>query len=741
MIIKKISTVNLFGCYQNFNWDINTPEFCQYNFIYGWNYSGKTTLSRILRCLETKEKHKHFPEAEYKLETDISDISHRDIGTDFPIRVFNEEYVEDNFKWNDENHSIEPVIILGKEAKELEEKAIKLNKTRIEKEDLLKDIKNKKQARERELQTHLTNKASEIRNTLNITNPREFDKNVLLQKVNEIKNDGTKILPDQVYQHLLTSLRDTTEYKVMNSLVIDFNVKEFIEKAKSILEKKVSVQQVIEKLKDNPKLSNWVRDGIPLHKDKETKCQFCGNELPTDLFERLEKHFSQEFNEFINEIDSKITEVTEQKYYIEKIKFPDKAHLIKSCQSQYEEALERLIEELSKSKQILIALIKELNDKKSKPFDELKLVEITDNDEKIESLLNSVNSIITIHNEKIENIAREIEETKKKIIIQQIAKFIVENKYFAFIRLFQLYSSHIKKLENEIKFVESEIETINKQIIAAAIGAEKINEYLKRFFNSDRLQIQLTSNGKFKLFRDKCIAKNLSNGERNIISLIYFFAKLEETNFNLSNSIIFIDDPVSSLDSNHIFGIYSFLSEKLKNCGQLFITTHNFDFFNLLKDFRRYDLSNQGNLYLVKRTSTTHLISPLPAVLEKHKSEYNYLFSILFNFNASSDKNNFELLYFLPNIVRRFLELYLFVKYPDGKKFTKKLEKFFLTIDDVGKKELLKLIDEYSHEENPEHSHKFPDIQEIEPAIKFLMETISQKDGEHFNALCESITN
>lgn len=741
MIIKKISTVKLFGCYQNFNWDINTPEFCQYNFIYGWNYSGKTTLSRILRCLETKEKHKHFPEAEYKLETEISDISHRDIGTDYPIRVFNEEYVEDNFKWNDEKHSIEPVIILGKEAKELEEKAIKLNETRIEKEDLLRDIKNKKQARERELQTHFTNKASEIRNTLNITNPREFDKNVLLQKVNEIKNDGTKILPDQVYQHLLTSLRDTTEYKVINSLVIDFNVKEFIEKAKSILEKKVSVQQVIEKLKDNPKLSNWVRDGIPLHKDKETKCQFCGNVLPTDLFERLEKHFSQEFNEFINEIDSKITEVTEQKYYIEKIKFTDKAHLIKSCQSEYEEALERLIEGLSKSKQILIALIKELNDKKSKPFDELKLIKITDNDEKIESLLKSVNSIITTHNEKVENIAREIEETKEKIIVQQTAKFIVDNKYFAFIRLFQLYSSHIEKLENEIKSIDSEIETINKQIIAAAIGAEKINEYLKRFFNSDRLQIQLTSNGKFKLFRDKCIANNLSNGERNIISLIYFFAKLEETNFNLSNSIIFIDDPVSSLDSNHIFGVYSFLSEKLKNCGQLFITTHNFDFFNLLKDFRRYDLANQGNLYLVKRTSTTHLISPLPAVLEKHKSEYNYLFSILFNFNASSDKNNFELLYFLPNIVRRFLELYLFVKYPDGKKFTKKLEKFFLTINDVGKKELLKLIDEYSHEENLEHSHKFPDIQEIEPAINFLMETISQKDTEHFNALCESIAN
>jgi wobble nucleotide-excising tRNase len=119
---------------------------------------------------------------------------------------------------------------------------------------------------------------------------------------------------------------------------------------------------------------------------------------------------------------------------------------------------------------------------------------------------------------------------------------------------------------------------------------------LNKFFNDAFLKIEKTDNEKYKLYRNGQIAKNLSTGERNIISLIYFFIKLEETNFDLGSAVIFIDDPVSSLDANHMHRVYSFLNSKIQTLGQLFITTHNFDFFNLLKDMYRYDLqNNEGN--------------------------------------------------------------------------------------------------------------------------------------------------
>jgi hypothetical protein len=70
-------------------------------------------------------------------------------------------------------------------------------------------------------------------------------------------------------------------------------------------------------------------------------------------------------------------------------------------------------------------------------------------------------------------------------------------------------------------------------------------------------------------------------------------------------------------------------------------------------------------------------IEMLPDLLKNYKSEYNYIFCILKTFNESTDKSKFDQLYLLPNILRRFFEMYLFMKYPDGKDFKNKANKFW----------------------------------------------------------------
>lgn len=265
---------------------------------------------------------------------------------------------------------------------------------------------------------------------------------------------------------------------------------------------------------------------------------------------------------------------------------------------------------------------------------------------------------------------------------------------------------------------------------------------MKQFINDDKLRIEITADSKYKLYRNDKIAKNLSTGEKNIISLIYFFAKLKEKNFKFENGIVFIDDPVSSLDSNHIFNVYGFICKEFQYCGQLFITTHNFDFFNLIEDTSRYDFGNNGEFYLIKKIKNNGLestvIEDLPKLLSKFKSDYNYLFSILKDFNESSDKSNFEFLYMLPNILRRLFEAYLFLKYPEGRKFKDKANKFLNNMEQ--KNSILKLRDEYSHEENQTHPQRFPDIQEIEPAVNYILNEIKTKDNEHYIALEESLS-
>lgn len=745
MKIKRIKKINNLGTFSDFQWLDECHEFSQYNFFYGWNYSGKTTLSRIFRCLENKTQHPDFPNAEFSIETDNGNITQKDISKDYPIRVFNEDFVEDNFQWNNEEHEVEPVLILGKEIKDLEIEAEKLKKDREEKRKLLEENREKEKHIRHDLENSLTDKATEIRNILKITNPREFDKNKL--------EDRIKIIKDSYQNYIILSddkkeeARNLYESKKPDEVTFEYlplKLSTYMSEVKNILSQKVTAQQIIEKLKTNPKLSDWVKEGIELHQ-KEKVCQFCGNSLPSDLFERLSKHFSQEFDNLTKQVNSKEYEILDHIKEIKNLSFPDKARLFDDLQNDYENKLNSLITLRNGYIKILQDLNKELNRKKESPFDSLELKELLDNTTKLENAIKELEIIIDTHNLKVDSFEIEKQKAKEKLINHFTVEFIKEKYYFEI-------QSKIKKINNNIQSLESERDRLNKkisdiniQIKKEAIGADRINKYLKQFFNDDKLKVQLTENSKYKLYRNSKVAKNLSTGEKNIISLIYFFAKLEETDFDFNNAVIFIDDPVSSLDSNHIFKVYAFINEKLKDCGQFFITTHNFDFFNLLKDLGKYDLKNKGNFYLVKKiknqTGELSRIENLPNVLLRLKSEYNYLFSILKLFNELDDKSNFDLLYLLPNILRRFFEAYLYMKYPDGKKFSSKAKIFLKDTNISNKQNILKLIDEYSHEENPEHSQKFPDIMEVENAVSFILETIEEKDKEHYKALCESLKN
>lgn len=67
MMIKRIKKIKNFGIFKNFIWQENVNEFKKFNLIYGWNYSGKTTLSRIFRSFELKEMPSGFETSEYIL--------------------------------------------------------------------------------------------------------------------------------------------------------------------------------------------------------------------------------------------------------------------------------------------------------------------------------------------------------------------------------------------------------------------------------------------------------------------------------------------------------------------------------------------------------------------------------------------------------------------------------------------------------------------------------------------------
>lgn len=747
MKIKKIEKINKFGQFHDFKWKSDLDEFNKYNFFYGWNYSGKTTLSRIFRCLELKKLHNDYQNASFRIETDNGTLTEKNLDTDYPIRAFNEDFIEDNFDWNNEDAEIEPVLILGKESKDLENKLIKKQQEKKYKEEEKRNKEQQKREKENEIKNKLTRKAKVIREILSITNQSEFNRNTLEQKINQINDNFSKKLLSGEELNSLRSFISSQKLVKINTPPITLKLSQFIDDVKQILNKKVTAQKIIEELKQNVSLSQWVREGLELHKGENT-CQFCGNSLTPERIDELNKHFSQEFDSLISAIEQKESELNEHTNSINKYSLPDKARFYEEFQEKYEKLFEIFNQKKSEYVNTIKKLTEELERKKNKPFDVLSIDQPIDKNigNAIDDLFKEIQDLIKEHNDKVDSFDQKKEESKEKIKMHYAAEFIKDENYFSLKQDIENLKKEIKDLENGIKEDEDGINTIKSKINDSAIGAERLNEYLNKFFNDDSLKIESTNNGKYKLYRNGQIAKNLSTGERNIISLIYFFIKLEETNFDLGSAIIFIDDPVSSLDANHMHRVYSFLNEKIINIGQLFITTHNFDFFNLLKDMYKYDLKNkEGNFYLIKKIKVNQnyssSIEMLPNLLRKFKSEYNYIFCILNTFNKFPDKSQFNQLYLLPNILRRFFEMYLFMKYPDGEIFNKKANKFFGNDDNNKKTMTLKIMDEYSHEENPEHSLRFPDIQELSTAVEFILKSLENKDKEHYDSLFESFKN
>ncbi|MCB1784444.1 MAG: AAA family ATPase, partial [Alphaproteobacteria bacterium] len=54
MKITKINRIKA-RTYRDFTWPSDLPEFADYNLIYGWNGTGKTTLADILRMVEKRQ--------------------------------------------------------------------------------------------------------------------------------------------------------------------------------------------------------------------------------------------------------------------------------------------------------------------------------------------------------------------------------------------------------------------------------------------------------------------------------------------------------------------------------------------------------------------------------------------------------------------------------------------------------------------------------------------------------------
>ena len=668
-MIKKI-LINKLGRFNNFNFN-GVDDFKRFNVLYGWNYSGKTTLSRAFMVFDNKKIPEHYDDGfDFTLEkTDGSNLN-PNTETDrnsLQTKVFNSDYVEENLFFKDTGAS--NILVLADNAQEIMTKIEQL-KTEIQS---ISKAKTEFQRQQTDNQSYLDNRRSQesrkIREKLHCT----FIATTFQSIEKKLKEEGTleNFIIESDDEFCKTRSIAIAEKNKENIASIQLLPKIDIETIKTLLNETVNIATPLRRLTENKEAEKWVRDGLSLHNNTNI-CFYCGRPLDENIINELNAHFDKTYNDFITKIETLQTNINPISSFNGII--PDTTKFYEQFENRYLKDKEAL-EELRKQYNKVIKQIQQLLNNKLKsvtqpiPFDiDYDFTTINTQIERIN------NGVIKEHNTFNEDFDKQKEEALEKLRKHYVAEIIIGKDYTSAEKAINEAIIGIKKTNTEIEEKEKEKKALEAQISESVAGAEKVNTILKRLFMG-KTEIELAQKApnetdKYILKRNGVPAHHLSEGEKTAISFAHFIASLDSKDLidKYGEIILYIDDPISSLDNNHIYAIFaeidrlrreehpSVSSDDKRKYKQLFISTHNYHLFRLLTE---RDEKHIG-VYYVKRNRNDSVIENFSKSILQQKSEYTFLFNQIKKYIDNSNEDD----YIIGHFLRRFLEIFATYKNP-----------------------------------------------------------------------------
>lgn len=796
-MLKKIQHIKKLGVFDDFSWDSEVKNkggavqnFVDINIIYGRNYSGKTTLSRIARALETRTLSDKYGAPSFQLKfADNSDVTLAALSThDKNIRVFNEDFIRDNLRFiTNPDDSIEPFAILGddnnkieKEIEALEEElgsSIEGQETglfagkkqaAVAYSNAFASHKQSNESLEKQLGDKATNKDIGIK-----YKPERFgDQNYTITK---LKADITTVSsPD--FQPL------TSEQVCEHEKLIDEKVLPAIPKFSSpqlsflslalqvetLVTKPISESDKIQALVKDAVLNRWVNEGRSHHRNKHEKCAFCDNEISTERWAELDKHFDEESELLEKSIDALLAKIETENQTVQSALTIDQSAFYSKFHSQLT-ALNLRLEAATKDYQLALGnLTKQLKARKGDILNVKDYESPADGTAKLTQIWQDYSDLCAQSELFSSSLADEQTKAKADLRLKEVAEYLLTIDYQTQLNSIETLQQKRDEAQQAQATINANITEKQAQITAKKRelndeekGAKKVNEYLNNFFGHQFLTLEAKKDEgptqeakriRFEVIRDGKKAYHLSEGECSLLAFCYFLAKLDDVTTKDSKPIIWIDDPISSLDGNHIFFIYSLLNAEVVEKGkfaQLFVSTHNLDFLKYLRmlNGKYIDPAGSGKLksyqkdfFVVIRQGKFSTIQSMPDYLKKYITEFNYLFHQIYkcaNVESVNDAN-FNSFYNFANNARKFFEIYLYYKYPDQTSDEDKLKLFFGD-EKIPAVLVDRINNEFSHLKGCFESGSIPvDVPEMQTAARQIIERLKQ-DNDQFSSLMRSV--
>ena len=778
--IRKID-INNFGCYRDYKQHGKTGDpgigrdFKEgnVNIFYGRNYSGKSTYSKIFQSIELRKLPENYDDIAYEIKLannsiiKSSDIENKPLPID--CKVFNQQFINDNLQLHTDNKINSFQISVGTDTnKTLQNiKKIQLDELNPENEELLKieesltNTISKLESKQKKFDSDLRRIASNIKNQKNpsVITGRKYDINDLK---NEFENCSSHfpIIPSEdsiEYEELKQKLEQAKSKILENNIekpqkfnifesINNFNFDSFLAETKNLLSKVVKVSNILDEYKNYPDKINWIKQGIEIHGETTEICVFCGNAINKTLISNLKLAFSEELKLLETELEEKKAIVETQIKKLNSIKTINKDEYFKDFSKDIENINKDIKSNINNNVNTLKTIQLQLINKQRDIFSRILIENLTWKDfsgiqKEIDILYNkTISEIEQFDNIKLEcmNFIRRVNITKELSVVEfnNLSEEIqhLQNNINILKSSKKIKESIINEIQERIKILENSLKSETEAI-------KRINTILCNSLFHSEISLKSTNDNKgvyFEVHRNNKKAYNLSEGEKSLIAFSYYIAKLETLTIEeKQKTILFIDDPISSLDENNIFYIYNIIFCLLdkKEFLQYFLSTHNLDFLKYTNRF-----SSKNDYYLIEKIKTaedipakSHIV-PLPKHLSMKVTEFVFLFEQIYRVATEEEnENNFHIFYNFPNNARKFIETLLYFKYPDYKTNNDtKINKYF-------GKDIFPFIqrinNEYSHGEDRFDRTRNPiNTSEFKHDAKIILTTIYSNDIEQFTS-------
>lgn len=424
--------------------------------------------------------------------------------------------------------------------------------------------------------------------------------------------------------------------------------------------------------------SDWVRDGhTHFTGTAGGKCPYCQQKLPANFESEIAACFDAQYQQDIRDLGQ-----FRDAYNLET------AEIIRALKANTADVMTSVDLRAYQEKLALLESNFEINRQRiaEKAKEPSKTVSLEDTDTlllEIGAMIDDVNKLIKANNDVVAE--KKSSKAKCKVEIMQHLAFMLASEVTGYQAEVARLKKEIedvtergKKLKTEIADLAREISDLNKHNANTEAAIDSINKILQDSgFQGFSIRAKEGVENVYEVVRENGeVAENLSEGERNFISFLYFYHRVRGSmsSEELKEKIVVIDDPVSSMDSTALFLVSAIVREMINVCRnnteylnpqvpgdyikQLFILTHNV-YFHREVTYQQVGYFNCTSFYMIRKNdniSTLKLCKRQSKDVPTEEENYN---PVQNSYAALWDELR-EIKSTIPalNVMRRILEFY-----------------------------------------------------------------------------------